>query len=275
MRYLCGTPESICWSVPMMAKATRAHDARPKASAAGAQSNTLRELTHDNLAGWAERTFKLPVAPSGMTLSRVVNSSERAFATQPNRKTKQHVLSVELEDRLLSWVRDCERQNLPVVTGATIKAQVDKIRQELISSSSGDAAKLAELAYSNGWLYKFQTRHGLTSKRVHGEASLVDHAAATKGREAMQEISRSYERRDVYNLDETAFLFCTTPAKSTMKERMAGRKQQKKRLTAAVCCNVNMTTKLPILCVGKVRKPRRFVYRFADQLGINYNAKAR
>lgn len=70
----------------------------------------------------------------------------------------------------------------------------------------------------------------------------------------MQEITRGYERRDVNNLDETTFFFCTTPAKSITTEKMAGCKQQKKRLIVAVCWNADGTTKLLQLFVGAVRK---------------------
>ena len=54
----------------------------------------------------------------------------------------------------------------------------------------------------------------------------MDQVTVKSGREALQEITRGYDRRDVFNMDEMAFLFFSTPAKSITKDRLAGRKQR-------------------------------------------------
>nr|CCA22283.1 putative CENPB/ARS binding proteinlike protein [Albugo laibachii Nc14] len=216
------------------------------------------ELTHEVLALWANTKFRLSAVPSRMTLSRVLNNHASAFDSNSARKTNIRVTSPELEKRLLLWIRQCEQYKLPIVTGATIRAKADKIRRELVISTPDESAKLNALVFSPGWLSKFQTQHRLTSKRVQGEVASVNRAAVAKGREALQELTRGYERNNVFNLDETSFFFYSPKAKAISTQRMAGRKQQKERLTVAVCCNADGSTKMPLLFVGAERQPRCF-----------------
>ena len=79
-----------------------------------------------------------------------------------------------------------------------------------------------------------------------------------KGRAALQELTRSYERHNVFNMDETAFFLSAPMAKTISTQGMAGRKQQKKRLTVLVCCNADGSTEVPLIFVGAVRQPRCF-----------------
>lgn len=243
-----------------------------------AQKQALREhhsahpaLTQQMLAEWAKATFKLPVVPCRMTLSRVLGGSTCAAATNPDRKTNHRVTSPKLETALVLWIRRCQEYKLPVVTGATIRAKAAKIRAELVRRSTpASAAKLSMLEFSSGWLSKFQDRHHLSSKRTHGEAASVSCAAVDVGRAVLQEATRGYDKWNVFNMDETAFFYCAPPAKSISAERISGRKQVKKRLTIAVCCNADGSTKLPLLFVGAVQKPRCFGKQTPQQLGVLY-----
>ncbi|ETV67549.1 hypothetical protein H257_16280 [Aphanomyces astaci] len=49
------------------------------------------------------------------------------------------------------------------------------------------------LKFSKGWLYKFQRKHGLTSKRQHVEAGSTPQEAVDQGREKMLEATTGYE----------------------------------------------------------------------------------
>nr|CCA22380.1 AlNc14C152G7555 [Albugo laibachii Nc14] len=83
--------------------------------------------------------------------------------------------------------------------------KADKIRRELVISTPDESAKLNALVFSPGWLSKFQSRHRLTSKCVHGETASVNRAAVEKARAALQELARGYERHSVFDIDDTAF----------------------------------------------------------------------
>nr|CCA18998.1 AlNc14C61G4455 [Albugo laibachii Nc14] len=177
------------------------------------------QLTQEVLAVYAKTKFSLSVVPSSMTFSRVLNNHVSASDSNSARKIKYHFASPELEERLLLWIRQCEQYKLPIVTGAIIRAKADKIRRELIISTPDESAKLNALVFLPGWLSKFQSRNRLTSKRVHGKAASVSRAAVEKGGAALQELTRGYERHNVFNMDETAFFFCTPTTKTISTQR--------------------------------------------------------
>ena len=93
-------------------------------------------------------------------------------------------------------------------------------------------------------------------------------SAVESGRIALKEITLGYEKCDVFNMDETAFFYFSMPVKSITKDRIAGRKHQKKRLRDALCYNAHRTTKLRLLFVGSVKKLRCFQGNTAEQLGL-------
>ena len=230
-------------------------------------------LKHSALAKWAAREFKLAKPPSRMTLSRVLRELPPTQPTNPATKSVRAVTSPALEATLVQWIRRCEELQLPVVTGATVRAKAAKIRAEIVASANhGSARALEAMTFSAGWLSKLQRRHGLSCKRVHGEAASVSKAAVSEGRARLQEITRGFERRNVFNMDETAFFYCASPSTSITKDNIAGRKAIKKRLTVAVCCNADGSTKLPLLFVGAVRAPRFFGRRPAHELGLQYES---
>nr|CCA16703.1 AlNc14C24G2458 [Albugo laibachii Nc14] len=115
------------------------------------------DLTQHKLAAWAKVTFKLAVAPSRKMIYRVLNAPLTMTVRNPECKTKHTVSSLELEERLLLWI-----------------PKAAKIRCDLVrSGDSKDTVNLQTLVFSDGWMFKFQKRHGLTSKRFHGEVASV------------------------------------------------------------------------------------------------------
>ena len=59
--------------------------------------------------------------------------------------------------------------------------------------------------------------------------------AVDSGKIALKENTLGYEKRDVFNMDETAFFYCSMPGKSITQDRIAVRKHQKNRLTVTLC----------------------------------------
>lgn len=234
-------------------------------------------LTQQDLAQWATKTFQLPTVPCRATLSRILNSAEpTTVPNRPKQKTQHRVTSADLEDKLIAWIRRCEQHKLPVVTGATVVAKAEKLRASIRHRADPlQRTALDALVFSQGWLSRFQKRHNLSSKRAHGEAASVCAGVVEEGRKKLQDVTQGYERRDVFNMDETAFFFCSAPSRTISTERIAGRKQIKKRLTVAVCSNADGTTKLPLLFVGAVQKPRCFLGKSAAELGLQYERTAK
>ena len=172
---------------------------------------------------------------------------------RPTAKTNRDVSSRQLEEELLRWIHKCEALQLPVITGATLCEKAARIRDKIEASTPTSSTKLKALTFSNGWLYKFQRRHGLSSKRVQGEAASADIVAVSEGRAALQRLTSDYARRDIFNLDETAYFYCAPPNTSISARPLSGRKNAKKRTTVVITCNSDGTTKLPLLFVGSSR----------------------
>ena len=53
----------------------------------------------------------------------------------------------------------------------------------------------------------------------------------------LQAVTSLYDKKDIYNMDETAYFYCSIPDKTISKNRIPGRKKIKKRLTVAVTSN--------------------------------------
>nr|CCA27204.1 hypothetical protein TRIADDRAFT_5525 [Albugo laibachii Nc14] len=119
-------------------------------------------------------------------------------------------------------------------------------------------SRLVELAFSKSWLYNFQRRHNLKSRRTQREAGTACAATVQKGRAALRARIVDYEVKDVYNLDETALYYCKPTTKTISTEPISGRKSDMKRLTVAVVANADGTEEHPLLFVESVIKPRCF-----------------
>jgi hypothetical protein len=240
------------------------------------QKQELREYyagasncSYSDLGAWATDRFKLPHPPARATLYRALQQPMTNLRSST--KSARDVASTLLEQRLINWIRKCEELQLPVVTGATICEKAARLRDEIVLTASAEVStKLKKLSFSNGWLYKFQLRHGLSSKRVHGEAASVDIDAVSNGRGVLQELTAPYARCDIFNFDETAYFYCVPPKTSITSRPLAGRKNSKKRITVAVACNADGSIKMPLLFIGSSRQPRCFKGKSGTELNIDY-----
>lgn len=178
----------------------------------------------------------------------------------------------ELEDRLLEWIRASKTWKLPITTGATIRVKAGKVSDNIIADDApAPSEALTRMTFSNGQLCKFQQRHNLSSKRVSGEATTsVADAAVKEGRAALKSITQGYKKRDIFNLDETAFFYCAHTTRSICARAIAGRKESKRRITIAIASNADGTMKLPLQFVGSSHRSRCFGRRTAKVLGLQY-----
>ncbi|RLN77720.1 hypothetical protein DYB28_003682 [Aphanomyces astaci] len=93
---------------------------------------------------------------------------------------------------------------------------------------------------------------------VSGPTMRVKAKQIHEGRRNLLTITAGYDKRDIYNLDETAYFYCTTPSKAVCTKSMPGRKKVKKRITVAVTSNADGSSKWPLLLIGTAKKPRCF-----------------
>jgi hypothetical protein len=74
-----------------------------------------------------------------------------------------------------------------------------------------------------------------------------------------------YEKRDVFNFDETALFYLARLGKTLCQEASSGHKQDKHRVTAGLCCSIE-GEKLPAVVINKALRPRCFgkTFRASD-----------
>lgn len=220
---------------------------------------------------WARSALELRVPPALSTLRTLFNGPAPVRSSNPASKTQHNVTCPPLEAALVYWISICERMQLPLVNQATIRAKAAKIRESIMKDPTwSTSTALAQLTFSNGWLEKLQRRHGLKSRRVHGEAASASADDVKRGREELLRVTRNFEKRDTFNMDESAFFYCMVPSTSVSKNSMAGRKNIKKRITVAITSNADGSIKMPLLFVGTARQPRCFKGKTGEELGLQY-----
>lgn len=126
---------------------------------------------------------------------------------------------------------------------------------------------------SNGFLDKFKKRHNIRCIRIHGEKLSADKNASDQ---FCQDFLRYVLEKQVsldriYNADETGLNWKISLV-SREEHRAPGKKMSKERVTLMVCTNASGTHKLPLLLIGKSKRPRCF--KNAHSLPITYMSQS-
>ncbi|KAG9411171.1 hypothetical protein AC1031_016817 [Aphanomyces cochlioides] len=167
------------------------------------------------LAQWAYETFNLPSAPAQST---VVNILKDNLPTElaPYRLSSHKSYYPDVEKKLMEWINKAEIYEVPVVTGEMIRFKANQIRNEQLEDSTlsaSDITRLSNAQFSKGWLYRFQRRHDLKMRHIHGEAASSDHVTVENGRLHLQKVTSNFAKEDISNMDETVYFFCTAPTR--------------------------------------------------------------
>ncbi|XP_051162414.1 tigger transposable element-derived protein 4-like [Leptopilina boulardi] len=133
----------------------------------------------------------------------------------------------------------------------------------LLKGKANDfATKLGikDFSASNGWFQGFKRRHDIVFKKLSGESKSVDVSVCNQWTKDLPNLLREYDPEDIYNADETGLFFKCLPDKTFAfkEEKCHGGKQSKKRITVLHCANMTGTDKLPLLVIGKSKRPRCF-----------------
>jgi hypothetical protein len=112
--------------------------------------------------------------------------------------------------------------------------------------------------------------------RRHGKAASADMSLIPKELARLQPILSRYEPCTTYNGDETGLYMYQQPTRSLADRQLAGKKQNKARITVFLVTNADRSDKRPPLYIGKSKKPRCFKKKSGEQLGFDYhnNTKA-
>nr|CCA27320.1 hypothetical protein AN9495.2 [Albugo laibachii Nc14] len=173
------------------------------------------DMTRKELSKRAASAFKLPRPLTRTSLNDLLKCQEDDTERNPLRTASHCAHSPELEAQLVLWSNRCEEMKIAIVTGAVIRHKVAMIRSILLNvATPTTAAVLSKLMFSKGWLYRFQQRQGPKSRRTHGEADSVKNIAIENGSHVLQAVTSLYDKKDIVNMDEIAYFYCSIPGKT-------------------------------------------------------------
>lgn len=156
----------------------------------------------------------------------------------------------DIENALMIWLRQARSNNLPI-GGPILKEKAIALAKELGHH---------DFKCSDGWLDRFKKRREVTFRTVSGEANAAPQQIVDDWKRKLPEMLKKYHPKDIFNADETGLFFQLLPDHTyTFKgDQCHGGKRSKQRLTVLLAANMDGSEKLPLLVIGKYRKPRCF-----------------
>nr|XP_042904211.1 tigger transposable element-derived protein 4-like [Parasteatoda tepidariorum] len=159
------------------------------------------------------------------------------------------------------WFKQARSANIPV-NGTLLRGKALEIAEKLN----------VDFTPSNGWIDRMKKRAGLVYKTIKGDCNSVDLQEAEEWKAKLPEIISGYQPKNIFNMDECGLFFNLLPDKTFAfkGEPCHGGKNSKERLTILVGASMNGIEKLPILVIGKSKKPRCF--RNVKSLPCDYDS---
>ncbi|KRZ14847.1 Tigger transposable element-derived protein 6 [Trichinella zimbabwensis] len=190
-----------------------------------------------------------------------------------NRKRRYSKLSLEDKVRLLSDSDNGLSHRSLAAKFRISKGQVTNILKRkkgitfihnvaIFLSRSVKRLGRSDFRASEGWLGCFKKRHNIKLKVISGEYASVDEGTVNNWKERLFEILKCYEKRNVFNCDETGLLFRTIPNKTlaVKNDKCKGRAPDR------IACFQYDWKKLSPLVIGKSEKPRWFKHLKSEDL---------
>lgn len=175
-----------------------------------------------------------------------------------------------VDDCLYVWFVQKRSEGVPI-SGTALKLQAEKFHTSLNLEGNFKA--------SDGWLWRWQKRHGISQVNISGEAKSSDVASAIEFPKQLAICIKNEEYNDVqiYNCDETALYYRLLPSKSLdlkSNPQKKGLKASKERITVLFCVNKAGNHKLTPLIIGKSQNPRCFKSINIKSLPVEYRNSA-
>lgn len=210
------------------------------------------------------------IIKSASKLEKFTESIESEQGTK-QRKSMKRADNINLENIIYEWFIQKRSLGEPI-SGPILMAKAADINTKIGGNHDFKATE--------GWLMRFKNRHGIRQLTLHGESLEADTDAANLFKTDLEEkIKRLNLNRDiVYNADETGLFWRTLPNKTLAarnEESAHVHKVIKERITVLVCANASGTHRLPLLIIGKSKKPRCFKNINMEALPVKYEAQKR
>lgn len=198
-----------------------------------------------------------------------VSMMQRTDGNVKSRKTMKPAKYEQLDNAMYQWFIQARSQGIPL-TGPIIMTKAGEMNKKLDADLNFKA--------SVGWLDKFKFRHGIRQLDISGEKLSANGEIIDEFKNLLSsKISDlNLVKEQVYNCDETGLNWKALPRKTlaSLTEKTApGFKMQKDRITVMVCANATGSHRLPLLVIGKSKKPRAFKNIHLNALPVNYYAQ--
>lgn len=176
----------------------------------------------------------------------------------------------DLDKCLFVWFVQKRSEGLPI-SGPSLKVQAQKFHRDLQIKD--------EFSASDGWLWRWQKRHGVGEITTSGESRSSDHGSAGEFPKLLKNIisENNYSEELIFNCDETALYYRMLPTKTLDLKQAptkAGFKLSKDRITLLLCVNRTGKCKIPPLCIGKSKNPRCFKSTDMSKLPAKYSSSS-
>ena len=204
-------------------------------------------------------------------ISRILKNRQFLKSTiekVPNLSWKRQRSSAapDVDETLFTWFRRASTvQGIPI-SGDVLKEKVFFFARSL---------NVENFNASDGWLGRWKNRFNVILRKAQSEKRDADtRTTETWLEETLSNILRRYNESDIFNADETGLYYrlCSDWSHISKGETLAGSKKNKARVTILVGANIAGTEKLPLLMIGKSRKPRCF--RGCQTLPCTYDSNA-
>ena len=183
--------------------------------------------------------------------AKIYEKMENPDVRKGNIKRLKKLTFEDVDAALILWIRQASNNPSLRIDGEMLLTKATYFKQEF-----GE-----ETSISMGWVYRFKKRWGIVKVQKCGESGGVNNEVVAEWKEnKLKDILDRYSPRDIYNADERGLFWKILPERSLgfIGEKYYGSKQEKARVTIFVCANMDGSDKLPMLCIGKYKKPRAF-----------------
>jgi hypothetical protein len=165
-------------------------------------------------------------------------------------------------EALYLWFMNKREKGLPV-SGPMLQEKALQYYEDL--EDTKDVPQEEKFTASEGWLFRWKKRYGIRKLKISGERLSAEgqKGELEKFKRYLHKLMRKENlvAEQVYNCDETGLYYRMLPDKTlaAREEKAApGYKKSKDRVTVMACSNVTGDHKLPLVFIGKSKKPRAF-----------------
>ncbi|XP_032223965.1 tigger transposable element-derived protein 4-like [Nematostella vectensis] len=151
-----------------------------------------------------------------MVSGKILQNKETILASYENSNGHSKLKRIRtgkyanVNDAVWDWYQMCRNSNIPI-SGTMIQEEAMIIAERL---------GLNEFTGSNGWLEKFKRQHNIGQMAVSGEEAGVNPETVERWKERAREITRGWDAKNVWNVDETGCLWRGLPEKSLNERGM-------------------------------------------------------